>query len=73
MNASRSSVYGTSFFSPFMDFNKFNLSIGPVNMNVASYFSDMPVRYTLRSTRLVPGTMEEEVFVTISFQLVDHP
>ena len=56
-----------------MDFNKFNLSIGPVNMNVSSYFSDMPVRYTLRSTRLVPGTKEEEVFVTISFQLVDHP
>lgn len=46
-------------------------------MNLSSYFKDMPVRYTLRSTRMAPrpdgkeGPEEEEVFATISFQLVD--
>lgn len=54
-----------------MDFNTFDLAIGPVHMNIAKYFTDMPVRYTLRSSRLVPGTNEEEVFVTIAFRLVD--
>ncbi|KAL7009880.1 hypothetical protein EMMF5_000788 [Cystobasidiomycetes sp. EMM_F5] len=54
-----------------MNFNTFDLAIGPVHMNIAKYFTDMPVRYTLRSTRLVPGSLDEEVFLTISFQLVE--
>lgn len=67
-------VYATSFFSPFMDFNTFDLSIGPVKINVAKVFGDMPVRYTLRSTRIDARNSteeEEEIFVTISFELVD--
>ncbi|PLW58065.1 hypothetical protein PCANC_00624 [Puccinia coronata f. sp. avenae] len=65
-------VYATSFFSPFMDFNTFDLSIGPVKINVAKVFGDMPVRYTLRSTRIDQhNKVEEEIFVTISFELVD--
>ncbi|EFP74669.2 uncharacterized protein PGTG_00625 [Puccinia graminis f. sp. tritici CRL 75-36-700-3] len=65
-------VYATSFFSPFMDFNTFDLAIGPVKINVAKVFGDMPVRYTLRSTRIdARNNVEEEIFVTISFELVD--
>lgn len=70
-------VYATSFFSPFMDFNTFDLAIGPVKINVAKVFGDMPVRYTLRSTRIDRNHVgddvkpEEEIFVTISFELVD--
>ncbi|EGG03239.1 uncharacterized protein MELLADRAFT_109368 [Melampsora larici-populina 98AG31] len=64
-------VYATSFFSPFMNFNTFDLAIGPVKMNVAKIFGDMPIRYTLRSTRISEGGNEEEIFVTIAFELVD--
>jgi hypothetical protein len=56
-----------------MNFNTFDLAIGPVSMNLERYFSTMPVRYTLRSTRLAQGSSEEEVFATMSFQLVDVP
>ena len=51
--------------------------IGPVKMNIAEHFTKMPIRYTLRSTRLAPrpdgqeGPLEEECFATISFRLVD--
>ncbi|KAM0791741.1 hypothetical protein ACM66B_004009 [Microbotryomycetes sp. NB124-2] len=71
-------VYTASFFTPFADLNTLDLKLGPVNMNVAKWFSDMPIRYTLRSTRLAPrpdgqpGPDEEETFATISFQLVDE-
>ncbi|BGP42582.1 hypothetical protein JCM10450v2_006688 [Rhodotorula kratochvilovae] len=70
-------VYAASFHAPFCDLNTFDLALGPVKMNVAEYFTQMPIRYTLRSTRLAPrpdgqeGPLEEEVFVTISFRLVD--
>ncbi|GAA5853755.1 hypothetical protein JCM8547_007435 [Rhodosporidiobolus lusitaniae] len=70
-------IYTTSFFTPFCDLNTFDLKMGPVNINIAPYFTRMPIRYTLRSTRLAPppdgsnGSEEEEVFVTISFRLVD--
>lgn len=60
-------VYGASFFTDAMDFNTFNLGIGPVKLNVARWFKDMPVRYTLRSTK-----DENLVFATVSFQLVDE-
>lgn len=66
--------------------------MGPVNLNISQYFQSQPVRYTLRSTRLVTppsssssassasdgggggggeGEREEEVFATVSFQMVD--
>lgn len=54
--------------------------MGPLNLNIATHFTDQPIRYTLRSTRLIPsldplkaaeGIKEEECFVTIAFQLVD--
>ncbi|CEQ41702.1 SPOSA6832_03450 [Sporobolomyces salmonicolor] len=51
--------------------------MGPVNLNIASHFTKMPIRYTLRSTRMVPRPdgegieREEETFVTISIRLVD--
>lgn len=51
--------------------------MGPINLNIASHFAEMPLRYTLRSTRLAPrpdgkeGPWEEEVFATIAFELVD--
>lgn len=60
-------VYGASFFTDAMDFNTFNLGIGPVRINVARWFQEMPVRYTLRSTK-----DENLTFATISFQLVDE-
>lgn len=60
-------VYGASFFTDAMDFNTFNLGIGPVKLNLAKWFKDMPVRYTLRST-----TDENLTYATISFQLVDE-
>ncbi|KAK4050645.1 hypothetical protein OIV83_003371 [Microbotryomycetes sp. JL201] len=71
-------VYTSSFFTPFADLNTLDLKLGPVNMNVSKWFQDMPIRYTLRSTRLTKrldgqeGPDEEETFATISFQLVDE-
>ncbi|PWN49985.1 DUF1769-domain-containing protein [Violaceomyces palustris] len=59
-------VYGASFFTDVMDFNTFNMAIGPVRINVSRFFQEMPVRYTLRAS----GD-EELTFCTISFQLVD--
>jgi hypothetical protein len=44
--------------------------IGPVSINLQRFFREMPIRYTLRSTRPegnVEGA-EEESFVTISFK-----
>ncbi|KAM0750174.1 DUF1769-domain-containing protein [Meredithblackwellia eburnea MCA 4105] len=71
-------VYTTSFFTNFCDLNTFELRMGPVHLNIAKYFTDMPIRYTLRSTRLGPrpdgaegAPQEEECFVTIAFELVD--
>lgn len=58
-------VYGASFFTDAFDFNTFNLSLGPVGLNIAKFFKSMPVRYTLRAAD------EEPVFCTVSFQLVD--
>ncbi|SPO20670.1 uncharacterized protein UTRI_00146 [Ustilago trichophora] len=60
-------VYGASFFTDAMDFNTFNLGIGPVKLNLAKWFKDMPVRYTLRSTQ-----DENLTYATISFQIVDE-
>ena len=50
--------------------------MGPVHLNIGKYFEDMPIRYTLRSTRLAPRVdgadgLEEECFATIAFDLVD--
>ncbi|GAA5995934.1 DUF1769 domain-containing protein [Rhodotorula paludigena] len=70
-------IYAASFFAPFCDLNTLDIKMGPVGINVAEYFTKMPIRYTLRSTRLAPrpdgseGPPEEEVFATISFRLVD--
>lgn len=73
-NNNNDRVYATSFFSPFMNFNTFDLAIGPVKMNVAKIFGDMPICYTLRSTRVRKENLnhDEEVFVTIEFELVDE-
>ncbi|SCZ95233.1 BZ3500_MvSof-1268-A1-R1_Chr11-2g03373 [Microbotryum saponariae] len=68
-------VYTASFFTSFCDLNTFDLKMGPLGLNIAPYFAEQPIRYTLRSTRLAPrpdgkpGPDEEEVFCTISFQL----
>lgn len=70
-------IYTASFFAPFCDLNTFDLKMGPISINVAPYFTRQPIRYSLRSTRMVPrpdgkpGPEEEEVFATISFRLVD--
>ncbi|GAA5954983.1 hypothetical protein JCM21900_005957 [Sporobolomyces salmonicolor] len=70
-------IYTASFFTPFCDLNTLDLKMGPVNLNIASHFTNMPIRYTLRSTRMVPRPdgqgieREEETFVTISIRLVD--
>ncbi|GAA5921255.1 hypothetical protein JCM1841_001656 [Sporobolomyces salmonicolor] len=70
-------IYTASFFTPFCDLNTLDLKMGPVNLNIASHFTKMPIRYTLRSTRMVPRPdgegieREEETFVTISIRLVD--
>ncbi|KDN49940.1 hypothetical protein K437DRAFT_74193 [Tilletiaria anomala UBC 951] len=58
-------VYGSAFFSDMMDFNTFDLHIGPVRINVHRFFKDMPVRYTLRA-----ANDESITFCTISFELV---
>lgn len=59
-------VYGASFFSNLMNFNTFDLAIGPVRINVSPFFQEMPIRYSLRAK----GS-EELTFCTISFQLVN--
>lgn len=59
-------VYGASFFSNLFDFTTFDLSIGPVHLNVHPFFTEMPIRYTLRAK-----SDENIVFCTISFQLVN--
>lgn len=59
-------VYAASFFTDAMDFNTFQLGIGPVKINVARFFTDMPVQYTLRNTK-----DENITYATVSFQLVD--
>lgn len=59
-------VYAASFFTDAMDFNTFQLGIGPVKINVARFFTDMPVQYTLRNTQ-----DENITYATVSFQLVD--
>ncbi|WFD41845.1 hypothetical protein MPSI1_000481 [Malassezia psittaci] len=59
-------VYGASFFSNFMDFNTFDLAIGPVRINVSPYFKEMPIRYSLRCKH-----NEEITFCAIEFRLVD--
>lgn len=70
-------IYTASFFTPFCDLNTLDLKMGPISINVAPYFTKMPIRYTLRSTRMAPrpdgsaGPLEEEVFATIGFRLVD--
>ncbi|GAA5821816.1 hypothetical protein JCM11251_001039 [Rhodosporidiobolus azoricus] len=70
-------IYTTSFFTPFADLNTMDIKMGPVSINIAPYFTEQPIRYTLRSTRLAPSPLgpdkplEEEVFATISFKLVD--
>ncbi|PWN41779.1 DUF1769-domain-containing protein [Ceraceosorus guamensis] len=62
-------VYGMSFFTDAFDFNTFALGLGPVSLNLKRFFEEMPIRYTLRAqTR---ENVEEPVFATISFQLVD--
>lgn len=70
-------VYTASFFTPFADLNTFTVNMGPVHINIAKFFVDMPIRYTLRSTRLGPRRdgkegQEEETFATIAFELVDE-
>ncbi|GAA5895343.1 hypothetical protein JCM5296_002381 [Sporobolomyces johnsonii] len=70
-------IYTASFFTSFCDLNTLDLKMGPVNLNIASHFTRMPIRYTLRSTRMVPrpdgqgSEKEEETFATISIRLVD--
>ncbi|GAA5836542.1 hypothetical protein JCM5353_002964 [Sporobolomyces roseus] len=75
-------IYTTSFFAPFCDLNTLDLKLGPVKMNISSFIGSgdlMPIRYTLRSTRMAPspdpnakpGEMEAEGFATIEFKLVD--
>ncbi|GAA5892356.1 hypothetical protein JCM6882_003649 [Rhodosporidiobolus microsporus] len=70
-------IYTTSFFTPFADLNTLDIKMGPVSINIAQYFTEQPIRYTLRSTRLAPSPLgpdkplEEEVFATISFKLVE--
>lgn len=59
-------VYGTSFFTDAADLNTLSLSLGPVKMGLQRFFTDMPIRYSLRATG-----PEELTFCTVSFQLVE--
>ncbi|BFZ62926.1 hypothetical protein YB2330_004038 [Saitoella coloradoensis] len=59
-------VYCMSFFSPHMNFNTFDLKIGPVSINVHKYLQGMPVTYMCRHS-----DDENLVFWVVEFDLVD--
>ncbi|EPX71828.1 DUF1769 family protein [Schizosaccharomyces octosporus yFS286] len=62
-------VYCMSFFSPHMDFNKFNLNIGPIKLNVFRHLNadgHQPIRYMMRETE-----DENAIMFVIEFDLVE--
>ncbi|WBW75500.1 DUF1769 family protein [Schizosaccharomyces osmophilus] len=62
-------VYCMSFFSPHMDFNRFNLNIGPIKLNVYRHLNadgHQPIRYMMRETE-----DEKSIMFVIEFDLVE--
>lgn len=57
-------VYCMSFFLPYMNFNNFELKLGPLGANLHKYVNDQPVRYMARC-----ASRPEEVFFMIEFSL----
>ncbi|CAA19280.2 DUF1769 family protein [Schizosaccharomyces pombe] len=62
-------VYCMSFFSPHMDFNTFNLNIGPIRLNVYKHLNSdghQPIRYMMRET-----DDEDAVMFVVEFDLLE--
>lgn len=57
-------VYCMSFFLPYMNFNTFDLKLGPLGANLHKYVDDQPVRYMARSAE-----RPDEVFFMVEFSL----
>lgn len=57
-------VYCMSFFLPYMNFNTFDLKLGPLGANLHKYVNDQPVRYMARS-----ADRPDEVFFMVEFSL----
>ena len=57
-------VYCMSFFLPYMNFNTFDLKLGPLGANLHKYVNDQPLRYMARSSE-----RPDEIFFTIEFSL----
>lgn len=60
----RDIVYCMSFFLPYMNFNTFDLKLGPLGANLHKYVNDQPVRYMARSAE-----RPDEVFFMVEFSL----
>ncbi|EPY50004.1 DUF1769 family protein [Schizosaccharomyces cryophilus OY26] len=63
-------VYCMSFFSPHMDFNRFNLNIGPIKLNVYRHLNSdghQPIRYMMRETE-----DEHAIMFVVEFDLVEE-
>lgn len=57
-------VYCMSFFLPYMNFNTFDLKLGPLGANLHRYVDDQPIRYMARS-----ADRPDEVFFMVEFSL----
>lgn len=57
-------VYCMSFFLPYMNFNTFDIKLGPLGANLHKYVDDQPIRYMARSAE-----RPDEVYFMIEFNL----
>ncbi|EEB07526.1 DUF1769 family protein [Schizosaccharomyces japonicus yFS275] len=65
----RDVVYCMSFFAPYMDFNTFNLSFGPIRLNVNRSLNSegkQPIRYMMREKE-----NEKAIMFVVDFDLVE--
>jgi hypothetical protein len=60
-------VYCMSFFLPYMNFNTFDVKLGPLSANLRKYVPDQPIRYMARCSN-----DPAEVFFMINFELVEE-
>lgn len=57
-------VYCMSFFLPYMNFNTFDIKLGPLGANLHKYVDDQPIRYMARSSE-----NPNEVYFMVEFNL----
>lgn len=57
-------VYCMSFFLPYMNFNTFDIKLGPLGANLHKYVDDQPIRYMARNSE-----KPDEVYFMVEFNL----